>query len=167
MQNKKLYATIAITILLIIGYFSFRTVKENPIVTGEIPATTTEPTVSTTPKENTLLGTSWVWVKSTDPLESSTDDILAPEGKFVLTFNQDMTLTSTSDCNSIGGNFVVDGEVLSIGSLVATEMACANSTEGFYTKQLGRVASHVINGDELTLILIKDSGTMTFKAIAR
>ncbi len=167
MQNKKLYAAIAIIILLMIGYFSFRTVKENPIVTGEIPATSTKPAASTTPTENTLLGTKWTWVKSTDPLESSTDDIKAPEGKFVLTFYKDLTLTSTSDCNSIGGKYIVDGEVLSIGQLYATEMSCENSIELFYTKQLGRVASHVISGDELKLILIKDSGTMTFKANAR
>ena len=126
-----------------------------PIV-EEQPSETTNPTVSAHP----LLNTTWVWQKTTYLNGTET---IAPAGKFVITFKDDMTLSSTTDCNGIFSKFIIDDEILSIGPIGATEMACAGETlETLYTQELGRTASHVIKGKELRLILWKDAGVMVF-----
>ncbi len=110
-----------------------------------------------------LVGTKWSWVKTT---LSTGATVQAPAGnKFVLTLKSDKTVQSTTDCNSLGGNYVLDGEVLSFGPFVQTMMYCEGSKEADYSRQLSLTSSYVIAGDELKLNLYKDYGTMIFKKI--
>ena len=60
------------------------------------------------------------------------------------------------------GRFTVNGEILSFGPFATTKMYCAGSLEAEYARQLGLTASHIIQGPELRLILLKDAGTMVF-----
>ncbi len=103
----------------------------------------------------------WKWSSSID----SSGKTVTPKNSddFVLTFTKEGKLSSTTDCNSLGGSFVKNGEVLSIGPLTSTLMACSGETfESEYASELASVVSYKIEGKILTLILIKDLGTMTF-----
>jgi heat shock protein HslJ len=137
-----------------------------PTSPSSVAPQTTAPAVTT---KNPILGTEWGWVKTTfgggqiNPGVGSMADIVPVAGKFAATFGTDLSFSSTTDCNSLKGKYIVDDEVLSIGALASTKMACgAGSLESEYTKELGRVTSYVINGNEMRVNLVKDTGTMIF-----
>lgn len=112
------------------------------------------------PANPELYTSAWVWVH-TDL--ASGERVTAPQGeKFVLSFDGNGSVSSMTDCNSLGGIYLVDGEVLSMGQFVSTLMYCDGSMEGVYAEQLGLVNSYVIEGDTMRLNLNRDYGVMTF-----
>ena len=96
---------------------------------------------------SSLAGSSWTWVNST---------------QFVLTFNNDGTVASSSDCNTFSGTFTADGSKLGIGRLASTRKACQGSQEGPYAAALQDAASYTISGDTLSIGL-KSGGSMSFR----
>lgn len=119
------------------------------------------PSTSTT-TSSTFVGRNWVW-QSTKMLSGES---LVPKGErqFVLQFTPDSRYQSTTDCNSLGGGYVIDGEVLSLESPIATKMYCEGSLESEYVTQLLLVNSYVIENNELRFNLKGDYGTMIFVA---
>lgn len=109
-----------------------------------------------------LFGNRWEWIR-TEYLDG--DRILPRTSAFVLSFAVSGTMTSTTDCNSLSGDFVVDGEVLSFGPFMSTLMYCDGSLEGEYGSDLALTNSYEIVGDELRLNLNRDFGVMVFRAI--
>lgn len=108
-----------------------------------------------------LEGASWSW-QYTELLNG--ERVEAPAGDhFVLTFEGEGQLGSTTDCNSMGGRYVLDGEVLSMGDFTMTKMYCEGSLEDVYAEHLGLVNSYVIVDDTLRLNLNRDYGVMVFK----
>jgi len=108
-----------------------------------------------------LEGTEWVWRGSAH----AGGEMVAPSGEqFVLVLGRDGTVTSTTDCNGMGGTYLRDGEVLSFGSFISTKMYCEGSLESVYAGDLALTSSHTIEDDRLTLILNRDMGTMHFTA---
>lgn len=119
-----------------------------------------ETATSTASVQNDLAG-SWRWESSVD----ASGRTIAPENpdEFILTFSGDGRLSSSTDCNRLAGSYVRYEEVISIGPIVSTEMACQGIThEAVYAGQLAMASSHVIDGDTLQIILVKDAGVMTF-----
>ncbi len=109
-----------------------------------------------------LFDNRWKWIRT----EYLDDEELEPvKDNFVLSFNEAGTMTSTTDCNSLSGDFVIDGEVLSFGPFMSTLMYCEGSLEGEYGSDLALTNSYRIIGDELHLNLNRDFGTMIFRAI--
>ncbi len=103
----------------------------------------------------------WTWQFSVD----ASGKVITPSdpARFRLTFEKEGRLRSTTDCNSLSGSFIKDGEVLTVGPLMSTLMACEGETlESVYVSELGLVSSYSIQEDTLTLFLIKDAGMMTF-----
>jgi heat shock protein HslJ len=112
--------------------------------------------------ESGLFGNRWVW----DQTEYRSGEILEPrDDNFVLSFNEAGTMNSTTDCNSLSGDFAVDGEVLSFGPFMSTLMYCDGSLEGEYGSDLALTNSYEIVGDELRLNLNRDFGVMVFRAV--
>lgn len=112
--------------------------------------------------ESKIVDTRWVWVRT----EYLDGDTLKPRGEdFVLSFNEAGTMTSTTDCNSLSGDYVIDGEVLSFGPFMSTLMYCDGSLEGEYGSDLALTNSYTIVGDELRLNLNRDFGVMVFRAV--
>ncbi len=108
-----------------------------------------------------LVDSSWSW-QYTDLLGG--ERMNAPAGdRFILSFDGAGRVSSRTDCNGMGGRYVIDGEVLSMGQFVQTLMYCEGSMEGAYGEQLGLVNSYVIEGDTLRFNLNRDYGTMIFK----
>ncbi|MEX0931843.1 MAG: META domain-containing protein [Candidatus Paceibacterota bacterium] len=111
--------------------------------------------------KRTLTEGEWVW-KSTRLLDGS--EVVAPSGeRFVLTFNKKGEVGSSTDCNGLGGNYVVDGEVISFSQFISTMMYCEGSLESTYSQQLMLANSYAIKGDTLTLMLNRDYGVMEFE----
>lgn len=109
---------------------------------------------------NGIFNSDWVWLY-TDL--SSGERVTTPEGgRFVLSLSEEGSLSSQTDCNTIGGNFVIDGEVLSFGQLFSSKMFCVDSQEQVYSEQLALVSSYEINGETLKLNLNRDFGVMYF-----
>lgn len=105
-------------------------------------------------------GSSWQWQRSTDADGTVTE--AKDPARFVLTFNADGTFSSTSDCNALRGTLALDEEIVSMGAIASTKMFCEGSQEDAYRRDLELVASGRVTGDTLTLVQIKDAGTMTF-----
>lgn len=125
-------------------------VDTSPTISGEIR--------STTP----LLETTWQWNETRNADGTVTTPSDASKFRMVL---KDTHMTSTTDCNTVNADFLVDHEVLSFGPIVSTKMYCEGSLESAYTQSFPLVTSYTIENDVLTLILIKDMGTMLFTAI--
>ena len=172
MDKNKFYIALIVFIVIFGSIFAIKAFTSKSTLTVIEPGQGIEETVvpsdevtdpaPVTSSENIhpLLGTQWVWIKTT---YMNGADTVPRAGKFVITFGEDKMLNSTTDCNGLFSKFIVDDEILSIGPIGATKMACAGETlEAKYTQELGRATSHVIKGDELRINLYKDTGTMIF-----
>ena len=84
-----------------------------------------------------------------------------------LTFNEDGTVSGTSGCNGLGGDYSVDGDKISFGEFVSTLMACDDPImrqEEAAHKVMTGTASYQIEGDSLTItnndmVLVLTRGT--------
>jgi heat shock protein HslJ len=71
-----------------------------------------------------------------------------------LTFNEDGTVTGSSGCNGLGGDYTVEGDQITFGEFVSTLMACDDpimSQEGIAHEVLRGTATYKIEGDTLTI----------------
>ena len=141
---------------------------ESTVPTSTVVETTTP--ASSTPELNfpittTLVGTSWRWLRT----ESATGTI-ASEPKsdkaFVLNFATETNMGSKTDCNTIGGSYLTEGNKLTFGPLMSTLMFCENSKEAEYSAALAEVNSYFLVDNTLRLIL-NDGGTMFFVRTAQ
>jgi heat shock protein HslJ len=113
--------------------------------------------------EQQVLGsTDWTWLRTELAGGTRMD---APAGRFVLSFASDGTVRSTTDCNSLAGSFVVDGNQLSFGPFTSTLMFCEGSKETDYSSQLSKTQSYLISGQGTELRLnTSDGSVMVFSA---
>lgn len=110
--------------------------------------------------QNELIG-SWVWKDSVDAAKNT----ITPKdpSKFVITFTPEGRLNTTTDCNAVSGSFIKNEEMISIGSLVSTLMACEGEIlESTYATELALASSYSVEGNILKINLVKDAGQMTF-----
>lgn len=112
--------------------------------------------------DRSLYESDWVWEYTELPNQERFE---APPGeRFVLSFDEkESRLGSTTDCNSLGGDYLQEGNVLTIGPLVSTLMYCDGSVEGVYASELTMVTSFEIVEERLVLTLSHDQGKMFFK----
>ncbi len=95
-----------------------------------------------------LSGSAWklVGLNGSAPLEGTT---------LTLTFDKN-TLGGNAGCNSFGGKYEVDGDILSITELVSTLMACADTEvmdqESAYLNALGAAQTFSVKGTELRIL---------------
>ena len=71
-----------------------------------------------------------------------------------LTFNEDGTVSGTSGCNGLGGDYTVEGDQITFGEFVSTLMACDDPImrqEEAAHKVMTGTASYRIEGDTLTI----------------
>lgn len=108
--------------------------------------------------DHPILG-SWVWQKAST---SEGVEIIPTEvDAFVLSFNNDGTVNSTTDCNNVFGQFEIEGNTgLALGHLASTKMYCEGAEEDAYVAELIKVVTYEVEGDTLTLGTA--GGVMTF-----
>lgn len=113
------------------------------------------------PAASTLVGPTWQWAQT----EYSDGTVVAAvdPSRYTLAFLADGALQVQLDCNRGGGSYTVDGASLTFGPIASTLMGCpADSQDGVFGQDLGRVASYVIEDGMLYLALAVDGGIMTF-----
>src|SRR5215212_3461223 len=84
-----------------------------------------------------------------------------------LTFNEDGTITGTSGCNGLGGDYTVEGDQITFGEFASTLMACDEpimKQEEAAHKVMTGSAAYKIEGDTLTItkddmVLVLTRGT--------
>lgn len=154
---------ITVGVLLVLGTLAAALMNKYPAQQYDAPVPAAPAVIVSTTTVSTLTSKTWVWESSIDA--QGTEARPPNPDDFELRFQTDGILTSTTDCNSLGGSYSVNGVVLGIGSLVATEKFCSEeSLEQAYAGLLGLVGSYAIEGKTLTLVLLKDAGSMTFSA---
>lgn len=111
------------------------------------------------PDNHSLAGSSWMWVGIID---SSSQTVFAPRRPeaYMLQFT-DSRLSSRTDCNTIGGNYEVDGSNIIIGEIMSTLMFCEDSDEGTYSTSLSEVVSFEEKNGSLYLYT-KDNSALVF-----
>jgi heat shock protein HslJ len=114
------------------------------------------------PKRMTLDMTTWRWIRTT--YNNDTEILPRTENKFTLTFKKDKTFSATTDCNSIGGEYIVEGNKITFGQMISTMMYCEGSQEGDFAKMLTETQTFLFTSKgELVLGLKNDSGSMIFR----
>jgi heat shock protein HslJ len=114
------------------------------------------------PSKMTLTMKTWNWV-NTAYNNDTTVTPMTPK-KFALTFKSNKTFSASTDCNGVGGEYVVNGKSITLVKMVSTMMYCEGSQEQDFAKMLGQVQSYMFTSKgELILMLQYDSGSMIFK----
>lgn len=162
------FSLLALALLILVPTLVFFWSRHRTPTLPAAPEQTASPSVPVItppelePEPRTLTNTAWQWQQTLNADQSLTTP--NDPTQFILQFEEE-TFSSQTDCNNLFGSYQVDGEVLSLGPIAATRMACPASQEMEYSQALQQVNAHVILGDTLTLILARDAGAMTFKAV--
>lgn len=147
------------------AYYFIGTRYLTPVTLPEAPADASADVGAADDQTTDLLSASWSW-QYTDHADGTR--VSAPAGdRFILSFDGPGRVTSTTDCNNLGGSVSIDGEVISMGQFISTLMYCEGSVESQYATDLSLVNSYVIDGDTLRFNLNRDYGTMTFTRVHR
>jgi heat shock protein HslJ len=104
----------------------------------------------------------WNWVST--KYNDGKNIVPRTENKFTLTFNKPNNFSASTDCNGIGGEYILSGNKISFERMMSTMMFCENSQENDFSKSLGEVESYYFTSKgELIFNLKLDSGTMIFR----
>ena len=126
---------------------------------------TAEPTAPPPTAEMADLGAlaanPWQWVSFTDPLQQF--EVEEPE-RYLLTFNEDSTVSIKADCNNASGSYTADdGGSLTIEVGPMTMAACPpESRSDQFVQLLGGAARYFFEEGFLYIDLFADGGTMAF-----
>ncbi len=177
---KKTYITISTLFILLIAavltYISNTPESITPVYQDKITvesATTTEtiqkPIVAENPEGEAnpdimkLDMTTWNWISTT----YNDGKIIKPNNtdKFKLTFTtKNKSFSASTDCNGVGGEYVLNGNKITFEKMMSTLMYCEGSQEAEFSKSLSEVVSYFFtNKGELVLELKYDSGSMIFR----
>jgi heat shock protein HslJ len=137
---------------------------------SEVNASSSTPTVSTSPNTTSkpditklkITDHPWTWTKTV----YNNDTTITPRAKdaFIITFMQDGRFSAKTDCNGVGGEYLVTENKIVLEKMMSTLMYCDQSQESEFTKTLAEVDNFFFSQDgELVLGLKFDSGSMIFR----
>jgi heat shock protein HslJ len=106
------------------------------------------------------LETEWKWSKTS--LSGST--VQPKQQVFTLTFSKDGHFSAKTDCNGIGGDYILSSEnSLTLKNMIMTMMFCEGSQEQEYSSMLNNVERYTFDQKgNLLLHLSQDGGVMLF-----
>ena len=122
---------------------------------------------STVPPED-LTRSPWLLVSYLDEEKGPT--AVPSQSQVTLSFQQDGKLNGNAGCNDYFGTYRVDGGLLSIEGLVATEKYClaprgAMDIEGKFLSVLPESTRYNIDGNELTLSYYDEKKLLVFRRV--
>lgn len=115
-----------------------------------------------TSKSSTLTG-SWKLI-AYGPLEAMTPAVSDAEANLI--FGDDGTVGGSSGCNSLGGEYQVEGNVITFSELTSTLMACDDARtaqESAFTQVLNGEAEFEIEDE--TLAITNDGMALVFSSV--
>ncbi len=103
----------------------------------------------------------WGWISTT----KGDGEIFVPNNAvaFSITFEEEGQFSATTDCNSTGGSYAVDGQNLTFSNIFSTKMFCENSDESDFVAFLMDVSSYQFTSKGELLLTLKDGGEMAFR----
>lgn len=115
---------------------------------------------------NQIFQNKWMWKETV--FNNDTRQTPKNPENFILIFKGEDSFFSTTDCNSIMGNFEIENNKITFGEIGSTLMACmGESLQDEYTKTLEEATSFLIDEEgQLILELPYDSGSMIFQPVA-
>lgn len=114
------------------------------------------------PNRMTLGMKTWNWVSTTYNDGKTVKP--AALNKFTLTFKDAKTFSATTDCNSIGGEYMINQGAIAFSKMFSTKMYCEGSQEQDFTKMLEQAQIYLFTSKgELVFDLRYDSGSMIFR----
>lgn len=133
-----------------------------------LPGSTPKPTAASTPptaEANVLAGTGWQLID----MEVGGNATPVVSGSHVtLEFSNDGQATGDAGCNSYGGSYSVDNDLIRFGEVVSTEMACTESNLMAQEQQVLQALSSAdrfeVRGDQLTLWYDNGRNRLNFTA---
>ncbi len=112
------------------------------------------------PSTMTLGMKKWNWVHT---LYGNSTTVTPKTPRFTLTFKSDKTFSATTDCNSVGGEYSLNGNEISFSHMISTMMYCDGSQEQNFVTMLNQVQTYMFTSKgELVLNLKLDSGSVIF-----
>ncbi len=102
--------------------------------------------------DDNLIG-KWKWEKT---IYSNGEEITPSEDDFILTLSEDGSMTATTDCNNISGNFRAAGNMIEFSNPIMTKMYCEDSLEDEFVKVLNTADDYLFEEDTLTITLNED-----------
>jgi heat shock protein HslJ len=113
------------------------------------------------PKKMSLEMKTWSWVNAK---YNDGKEVKPKTNRFTLTFKDDKTFSATTDCNGIGGEYVVKGNKISFSKMISTMMYCDGSQESDFSKLLTDSDNFLFTSKgELVLGLKYGSGSVIFR----
>lgn len=104
----------------------------------------------------------WTWVSAV--YNDGREIFPKKPGKFSLKFSDNGKFSVTTDCNSMGGSYKTDGNLISMTEIFSTLMYCGGSQEGEFANMLENTISfHFTSKGELVFDLKFDNGNVVFK----
>lgn len=197
MQNRKtIIGIIVAVIIILLAVFTWRSMANNSNESGVegLSNVIQEPTASSTGSSsvgtvNTLgtrtvdnklahsrIASEWIWQKTTYAKPGMASNGPVKGKDFVLTLNEDKTLSVKGDCNSISGTYTLDKNTVSgietedemaIGDIkmnatTMTKKACAGSKETAFLADLTKAITYDMRTVQINFQL-PDGGMMFFK----
>jgi heat shock protein HslJ len=104
----------------------------------------------------------WNWVKTV----YSNETVVTPKkaNSFTITLNKDKTFSAKTDCNSIGGEYLLSGNKITFDKMMSTKMYCEGSQEQDFIKMLNETQDYIFTSKgELVFGLRYDSGSVIFR----
>ena len=155
---KKLLLIVAAFLIILIGVYAYKlNTLRYDVVLPIKTVVSVQKTASTT-----LTMKTWEWVKTT----YNNDTEISPRivKKFALTFMDGNRFSAKTDCNTVGGEYTVEGNKITFGKMFSTKMYCEGSQEGDFTKMLEGVAGYQFTSNKELIFGLKiDTGAMIFK----
>lgn len=111
---------------------------------------------------NPLIGKEYRWLRT----ELKNNKIILPkvQGKFKLSFSEDLKFTVSTDCNTNGGTYTLNENNLVLRDILATRMYCEESQEDAFIKDLQKTSTFEFLPDQtLILNLSNNSGRIYFR----
>lgn len=99
------------------------------------------------------------------PADSPTPAV--PDVEATIKFDSDGKLGGSGGCNSLGGDYTVEGDQITFGPIVSTLMACADpimAQEAAVTQVMFETATYKIDGNTLTIT--RDGNVLVFELAA-
>lgn len=136
-----------------------------PALAGNAEAGGATPVAEGTPKSAALAGGTWRWTGT----QMNDETVITPTvaDAFQLTFGDDGTVGTTTDCNTFSGSFTEgDRGALTITLPISTLKGCPeDAQEQKYIQDLTSIQSYLTQDGNLYLQLPMDSGTMSFAPV--
>jgi len=146
---------LAVVVISVIAYF-YTSVVEAPKVQDRVDSKDIAET-------NNLAGTSWRWL-STTQLDGSEFKPSETES-FIIAFDDKLKFSSKTDCNAIGGSYLMNGSRLSFDNFYGSKMYCPDSDETIYREHLRQAGSYKIDSAVLQLYSLDSILVMNFALV--